>query len=350
MAYTPQKKHAPIDDSVNLPAAIRAASMRSDALHAQAYQEETQQEKPADAQPATPEVVQPNAEHQPTQTQEETAPAEPPKATPSAATTGEEDWQHKYNSLKGRYDRQEEVIRGLNRTADELRAAVARLEAKPPVQQPTPDLKFDLTPEERETYGDDFIDVASRAAASKFMPIINGLQREVQELRGNVGHVQEVSQEEARRRLYAHLDEQQPNWRDINRDPHFIAWANLPDPYSGVIRLSMMQNAFEKGDAQRVLRFFKGFLSDEAATDPARRVQPNDLNKGKVPLETLAAPGRAKAPAASEAPGEKETISRRQISAFYADVQKGRYRGNEEEKNRLERMIFEAEAEGRITD
>jgi hypothetical protein len=109
----------------------------------------------------------------------------------------------------------------------------------------------------------------------------------------------------------------------------------------------MMRKAFEANDANRVLHFFKAYLSDEAATAPAS-IQPTP--KGKVPLEELAAPGRAKAPAASATPGEKEkpTITRAQISQFYLNVQKGVYKGNAAEKDRLEKMIFEAEQEGRV--
>lgn len=109
-----------------------------------------------------------------------------------------------------------------------------------------------------------------------------------------------------------------------------------------------MLDAFEKADGQRVLRFFQGFLSDEAATGPA--TTQTEPPNGKVPLETFAAPGRAKAPAASVAiaPVEKETITHAQIAAFYSDVQRGRFRGNEAEKDRLEAMIFEAQAEGRV--
>ena len=112
----------------------------------------------------------------------------------------------------------------------------------------------------------------------------------------------------------------------------------------------MLQEAHRNGEAQRVLQFFKGFLSDEAVTAPAGD-QPGkvtSLGNEKTPLENFAAPGRAKAPAASSAPGEKETISRAQIANFYRMVNQGHYRGNDAEKNRLEQMIFDAERDGRI--
>jgi hypothetical protein len=112
--------------------------------------------------------------------------------------------------------------------------------------------------------------------------------------------------------------------------------------------------AFQRNDAQRVAAFFKGFISDEAATNPAG-LQPansvtsvgNTTQPPKVSLEQFAAPGRAKTAAAS-APAEKPVISRADISKFYADVQAGRYRGREQEKERFEALIFEASRDGRI--
>ena len=147
------------------------------------------------------------------------------------------------------------------------------------------------------------------------------------------------------------MNEQLPNWREVNVNPEFLNWLKLPDPYSGAIRHDLLKAAHERNDAPRTLAFFKGFLAEEAATTPAERGP--DLPDGasvqqKVSLESLAAPGRAKTAAATSAPAEKPSFTRAQISKFYADSAAGRYRGKEAEKDRIERQIFEAEREGRI--
>ncbi len=332
MAYTPKKQHDPIDPDVVIPAAIRAASARSDALHREAYQTAApvaEVTPPAEATPPAAEVK----------------PAEQPK--PAEAKPAKDEWEHKYNSIKGRYDQQDETIRGLNSRISELQGLLARAQAPAPVQTPNPDLTFGtITEKDREDFGADFIDVAQRAAAEKLSPEIKRLTQEIERLKGTVGNVAERTAKNAQQALYDHLTEKLPDWRTINRDPKFIAWANLQDPLSGVIRMTMLRNAFDQGDGQRVLRFFQGFLSDEAATAPAD-FKP-DTQKGKVPLESFAAPGRATAPAAATPPGEKETYTNAQIAKFYMDVQKGVFRGNEAEKDRIEKSIFKAQAEGRI--
>lgn len=339
MAYTPKKQHDPIDPNLQLPAAIRAAAARSDVLHREAYQT---------AAPAA-EVETPPAEVTPPAAPP--AGVTPPAATPPAAAPAEQgtdEWMNKYKSIKGRYDQQDETIRGLNNRITELSGLLSRAQVAPPPQQATPDLKFSsITDKDREDFGADFIDVAQRAAQEKLTPEIQSLKQEIERLKGAVGNVTERTAQTAQQALYAHLTKELPDWRAINRDPKFIAWANLQEPLSGVIRMSMLRNAFDQGDGQRVLRFFQGFLADEAATAPAT-LKPDPQNKGKVPLESFAAPGRATAPAAATPPGEKETYTNAQIAKFYMDVQKGVYRGNDAEKDRIEASIFKAQAEGRI--
>ena len=341
-------KLPPIDTEVQLPAAIRAAAARSNTLHAQAYQQPE----------ATTDVQQPTATPAATGTEGQPAPAQPEAAaTPAPGAEGTttppkaEDWEHRYNSMKGRYDRAEDTIRGL---VQRINALEASQHAPQPVQQPTPDLQFKplITDKDKDDFGADFIDVAQRAAMDKVSPEIAALKAQLARLEGTVGTVANQTAQQTQQTIFQTLDGKLANWRQINKDAKFLAWVALPDPLSGVIRRNMMMDAFNQGDAQRVLRFFNGFLSEEAATAPAT-TQPAPVTpqgNGKVPLENFAAPGRATTAAATTAPAEKETISRRQIANFYALVNKGHYRGNEAEKDALERRIFAAEAEGRITD
>lgn len=344
--YRQQKQHAPVDDSVVLPAAIRAASARSDAIHKQMY------EAPA----AEPPVQTPPPAQKPAKQEEPTPPAQtPPAAEPPAQTPpqadNDADWQRRYEAMKGRYDSAQSTIGGLNNRISSLEGTLAAMQRQPPVtQQVTPDLTFKgISQEEKDIYGEELIDVAQRAAQEKISPELAELRQKITRLEGTVGSVAEQNANKGVKELYAHLDKELPNWRTINRDPKFIAWTNLPDPYSGAIRISLMKQAFDQFEAERVLTFFKGFLSDEAATGPVPSHTDTPPANGKIPLETFAAPGRAKAPAVAETPGAKETISQAQIAAFYLDVQKGKYRGNDAEKVRLEQMIFDAMADGRIT-
>jgi hypothetical protein len=118
----------------------------------------------------------------------------------------------------------------------------------------------------------------------------------------------------------------------------------------------MLKEAYAQGNANRVLAFFNGYLAQEAAVAPAQggpdtsTAQPSAQNVQKVPLASLAAPGRAKAAAADSAPAgnEKPIISRAQIAAFYAEVAAGKYRTRPEDKAKTEAIIFSATRDGRV--
>lgn len=369
--YTPQKKHAPVDETVQLPAAIRAASARSSALHNEVYgnpqegeQQGEGQQPPANEQQETPptpkagEGQPPREEPNGSAKREQTTPQPEAKAPSQEGQEGAkapaDEWQHKYNSLKGRFDQQTGTITHLNNKVAQLEQMIARFseQQNAAAKQPPSELSFEpLKPEEVETYGEDFISVAQRAAMAKLSPEVQSLRQEIHNLKAQLGQVATTTEQTSKQNMFAFLDREEPNWRAINRSPEFLEWANLPDAFSGVTRLQMMRDAYDKGDGPRVLAFFKGFLKDEAATAPVNTVQPDPKPQGqKVPLEQFAAPGRAKAPAASvaTAPGEKETITHAQIAAFYRDVNMGKYRGNDAEKERIEQMIFDAQREGRI--
>lgn len=119
--------------------------------------------------------------------------------------------------------------------------------------------------------------------------------------------------------------------------------------FSGAIRHELLTAAYEQNNAPRVLAFFKGFLSEEAALAPNSQGEPDrGVTPEKIPLESLAAPGRAKTAAAPGAPAEKPTFTRAEIATFYADCARGKFRGRDAERNRIEAQIFEAEREGRI--
>src|SRR5262249_61222664 len=88
-------------------------------------------------------------------------------------------------------------------------------------------------------------------------PALNRLEQENEELRDRVAR-------EVQRNLHSQVEREVPNWREINADPRWLAWLSTPDPYSGVTRQRLLNDATAKGDAGRVVRIFKGFIAEVA--------------------------------------------------------------------------------------
>jgi hypothetical protein len=321
---------AEVDNSVNVPAAVKAAAARADEYFKTA-------EAAAETE-VTPEVTP------------EAPPVEAPIARETAPQPDEQTWEHRYKSMKGRYDRAENQVRQLSDRTTELERMISTLQIQQtPAERAPPSYQKLITEEEERDYGSEFLNVVGKKAKEELGSDVNALRQQMADMEARLNGVSTNIVQDARTKMTSTLDSQCPSWGQINDDQNFIAWLRLPDTYSGAIRHELLKAAWERNDTPRVLAFFKGFLSEEAATDPA--YDPDETTAAptpvKVPLENFAAPGRAKTAAAS-APAEKPFFTRAQISKFYVDSASGKFRGRDADKEKLERQIFEATREGRI--
>lgn len=338
---------SPIDPDVVIPAAVRRASANADAVHKSAYQSHDPATPPATPAPAPTTSSAPVA----------TAPVAPlptpviPDTTPNP---GEDSWENRFKAMKGRHDnavvtmnQQQQTISSLEGRLVNMEGMMSRMSAAPPAPPADPqnDARSLVSQADIDTFGPEFMDVVARVAKQHFSEERSTLEKEIGDLRKQVGGVAQHVSADAQAQLFARMDQEVPDWRVQNDDAQFLAWLRLPDPYSGAIRHELLKQAFARNDTARVLNFFKGFRTEEAAVAPPAPPAPPS---GRPSLEDLAAPGRAKSEAAGTGSPEKPIISRAQITQFYSDVRANKYRGRDEEKNRLENMIFDAERDGRI--
>lgn len=328
----------PIDDpAVVVPAAVRAASARASQLHANVYKSAAPVVAPA-AAPVAPVVAQ-------------EAPAAPVVAqeAPAAPVTHEGkpvDWEARYRAAQGRVDASNRQINSLSTQNASLQAQMESLASRPATLPPELDPRSLLTPREEEEYGTEFLDVVGRRARSEIIPEVDILKKQVEDLQTKLSGVTGVVHATTQVSFESEMTKALPNWTTINQNPEFLTWLGLPDHYSGVIRHSMLKNAYTQKDVSRVLAFFNGFLAELAAVaPPAPTIDP--AQDTGLSLEDLAAPGRAKA-AAATGPSEKPFFTRAQITQFYTDSAAGKFRGREAEYNATEKKLQSALREGRI--
>lgn len=322
----------PIDPNVKVPAAIRRQAEAAQAAFDQAN----------NIQPAPVEPVPPPTNPEPV------APAAP-VAEVTPPSNPDVSWEHKYNSMKGRFESSQNNIRSMSDQITTMSARLAQLEAAPAAPL-SPDLNpaSFLSPEEVTEYGDEFLKVVGKKAQEAFTPEMKAVKAELARLQARLDGENAAKAVTSRHNMEVSLDGSCPTWRDLNFMPEFHAWLKLQDPFSGAIRHELLTAAYERNDTPRVLAFFNGFLAQEAALAPATTVTPAPAEDGKIPLDTFAAPGRAKTAAASGAPVEKPTFTTDYITAFYAASRQGKFRGKEAEYNKIEAQIFDAQREGRI--
>jgi hypothetical protein len=207
-----------------------------------------------------------------------------------------------------------------------------------------------VTPEEENEFGVEMLDVMARRARETLSPELAEMKKQMGEMEAKLTGTTVAVSRTAKQDMLSHLDTKMPDWRNINQLQEFKNWLALPDPYFGVKRHTALLSAFEQNDTPRVLNFFKGFVSELAVTDPAPdlNLPPAAPQPAKPGLETLAAPGRARTPAAVTPPDEKQIITTADVNAFYDAKRRGAYAGREDEFNRLEQELFKAQREGRV--
>lgn len=272
------------------------------------------------------------------------------------------EFEHKYKTLQGMYNSEKRANAELAGRVDALEGMLANLQAAKASQEVTESPAGDmgaaveslLTAEEIADYGPDMIDVVKRAATEAVAGQLAELRKEnetLKEVVGNVGQQQEV---DVRGRLYSALTRAVPNWKQVNQSPDFLAWLGEEDVYAGVPRKMMLTRAFEQNDTERVIRFFDGFLKENAALQPAANTEETveeaePVRQPAVTLESLASPGLGASGGADNIQETGRMWKESEIAKFYEDARKGVYKGRPDEYKATEVEIQAALTEGRIS-
>ena len=335
---------APVDESVAIPANVKAAAERANAFYQQApEQTQVSTEQP----PEPPQSGNPNDTNAVAQTPEPPAPAPTPEpsADELAQIRAELKKQRDDNrSLLGRLNQQRELMALQQTQLSQL--ANPRSWAQP--EQPKKKNNL-ITDDERRAYGDEALSVMERKALEVVQPVVEDLNQKNQRL------AQELQRVKANDVFFT-LDGELPNWRDINRTEEWLSWLRLPDLYSGLVRQQLLDQAFAAGDAGRILAFFRGFLAERpghvdpqvgahVAVPPAE-TQP--VRKATLKLADLAAPGRAAPSPSTSATESRPTITNKDISKFYWQVTHGHWDGREQAKAQREAELHAAINAGRV--
>lgn len=283
-------------------------------------------------------------------------PPAPPAGEPPVPA-GQDDLEHRYRSLEGRYDNQVRINNELTQRLGDMERMMASMRAGgtvPPPGTPAPPAPAArlVTPEEETEYGVELLDVAGRRAKEVIAPELSAFELRMKALENRVDGVSTVTAATARDKLYSDLVTAVPNWREINFSPEFKDWLQFADGYSGRRRMDLLQDAFAGHETNRVIRFFQGFLeatgTPPSPTAPAPTPGPGQAPPAAPTLEDLAAPGRARSAPQSPVPPEKPTYTSAWYAAFKRDQLMGKWKGREAEAEALERDVFAAQHEGRF--
>ena len=282
--------------------------------------------------------------------------AEQVQETPAAnepVAGGQEDetFEQKYRTLQGMYNSQvptlNSQVKELTQRLEQTQQLLATMQQAKPEEAPKkPDPVSLLSDAEREEYGDS-IDVMRKVTHEVIGPYqveIDRLNGIVDQLSGQVvpriDQIQQQQHQSAEQNFWSSLSAQVPDWRDINDNQDFQTWLLEVDPLTGMTRQSYLDDAQQKLDASRVATFFTAWRNASGNTAQPKQSATSELEK-------QVSPGRSRSTSAPQGE-DKPNFTQADIAKFYKDVSMGRYKGREDERGRIERDIFAAQAEGRI--
>lgn len=356
-----------------LPKQVRKQIEEADRI-AREYQASRQSPPNGEAPPdgATP----PNTDSTPppdaTSTPPPDASATPPAAPAEPTPLPTEGWEHKYRVLQGKFNAEvprlqsqvREQAEGLRQMRDQLTATQNLLAAlgQQPQQtqqgtpQPAPAATKLIKDEEVREFGADLIDVVRRVAREEQAALLPEIDRRVAPVVQKVDQVAHVAQQVGSRMARSdqmsvldQLDAKVPEWRKLNEDTGFLDWLDQIDPYAGVKRGQLLQQAYQAHDGPRVVAFFNGYQKEHAAVSPPAPPAAAPPAAPQKKLESFVAPGTPKTGAAGTQDGSgKRVWTRGEIADFYSSVQAGRFKGTAEQRRAIESDIFAAQRENRI--
>jgi hypothetical protein len=237
----------------------------------------------------------------------------------------------------------------LNATNRSLDGRVAQLETllselntkqEPTTQEPIQSL---ITEDDVKEYGDS-IDIMRKAAKEEFAPEIarvKQLEEKIRQLQDVVPQVQQSQKSSEEKQFWNTLNQEVPDWNEINSNQDFQSWLLEIDGLTGISRQTYLADAQKKLDVERVIKFFSTYVQATGNVNDARKTHSKNSE-----LEKQVAPGRGRT--AKPVSGEGKTYTRRDIEKFFEDVRFGKYKGREAERGKKERDIFAAQQEGRI--
>lgn len=270
-----------------------------------------------------------------------------------------ETYAQRFRSLQGMFAREQANNRDLQaRTAqlEQLLASLSQQSASNPPAR-TEQAETLVTEQDVEDYGSS-IDVMRKVSREELRPLtgrLSQIESYLQQLTVSlntsiVPQVQQVAQQQAvsaEDRFWQNLGAKVPNWQQINNDKTFHEWLLDVDPLTGTSRQSHLEQAQRNLDANRVAAFFAAFSEQTGKYMTNAGAQPNRSAQA-TELEKQVSPGKGRSANAAASSKADKTYSPNDIRKFFDDVRAGKYKGREAERNRLERDIFAAQAEGRI--
>jgi hypothetical protein len=202
-----------------------------------------------------------------------------------------------------------------------------------------------ISAEEEEQYTPELMDIIGRKAEEIVAPQLAALKDTVanlternRNLEATLSNVSHETDSMAKERFQSDIATIMPDFNRVNNDPNFMVWLDTTNELTGRPFAEDFYHAARALDAERVVVFFREY----------DKLNGYDANSnGVASLEEQETPSTRRGARPPAKQGELWTQAK--IAQFYKDKSSGKYKDNPDLALRLEKDIFKAQNEGRIS-
>jgi len=260
------------------------------------------------------------------------------------------DFEQKYKVLQGKYDSEvpglQEALSGANETIASQNKIIASAQpGKPPGEgeveksaeekaaEEAAEAKTELKVEDFEGYGAEMIEMVTLVKDQA-----KTIKTQDEKLK-KIDERQEESEdrviESDTKTFYTKLTELVEDWQTINKSPEFLDWLAKKDPFVGLTRHTLLEDAHSTLDLDRVAHFFTAFKKDGGKSEvetPAGEGKTEEELAAEAELEAQIIPDTGAAVTPPGSPKVPE-VTRAHLAKATRDYQTGRI--NEEAFNKI---------------
>jgi hypothetical protein len=196
--------------------------------------------------------------------------------------------------------------------------------------------KKHLSEREVSDYGEDTLKLQARVARGVAEAVVSARVNAVfSDLSSRIAQLEGRLLNQAGMSFWQQVNARYPNAKQINdSDPDWETFLDGVEPVSGVTFREIGEKAVRAGDVDRCVKLFEMWKPGAGAPEGAERPTP------------VVKPRRASGNGAPVAPKPALRIRESEMTQFYSDVARGKYRGREDEMKAKERAIEDALARG----
>lgn len=259
-----------------------------------------------------------------------------------------EDFEQKYRSLKGKYDKEvpelHQQVRALSSDLNLLNNQIKNIEERKEVPKESENTMDNLvTDEDREEFGEDLLNVQRRVAQE----VVREYTQKLEQQNQNIDKIQkdvnktgtDVEDMVFRQRLNYII----PDFEQINQDKKWIEWLDTVDPILQSTRRVPAEKAYQNRDSD----FIANYVNLYKQNCESFQQTPETLDSRQSEIEKQVAPSNSVTPDV-RVNNEKRTLTQQQADKLWKSVKDLNMSGKYERAEKLENELTAALMEGRI--